>query len=111
MMDRHPYRPAHVHVRLSLDSTPSSILTLTVQQFYVTAPGHKTLVTQVFDRESKYLEDDSVFAVKESLIVDFAPVSAPLPTGSDLDEKPKFQLEYNIALASDQIVSESKFQG
>ena len=40
-------------------------------QFYVDAPGHKHLVTQIFDRESKYLDDDSVFAVKENLIIDF----------------------------------------
>lgn len=33
-------------------------------QFYVEAEGHKTLVTQIFDRESNFLEDDAVFAVK-----------------------------------------------
>lgn len=65
MMDRHPYRPAHIHVssrqRLRFSRADADSLTI---KFYVSAPGHKTLVTQVFDRESKYLSDDSVFAVK-----------------------------------------------
>ena len=47
MMDRHPYRPSHFHFR-------------------VRAPGHQELVTQIFDREDKYVENDSVFAVKDS---------------------------------------------
>ncbi|GAA6019108.1 hypothetical protein JCM11491_002849 [Sporobolomyces phaffii] len=81
LMDRHPMRPAHIH-------------------FYVEAAGHKTLVTQIFDRESKYLDDDAVFAVKDKLVVDFVPVKAPLPRGGEFDEEVKLELEYNIALAS-----------
>ncbi|KAK4705560.1 hypothetical protein P7C70_g640, partial [Phenoliferia sp. Uapishka_3] len=92
LMARHPFRPAHIH-------------------FYVASPGHKTLVTQVFDRQSKYLEDDSVFAVKESLIVDFVPVKAPLPKGGEFDETPTFELRYDIMLAKVDQVDESKFQG
>jgi len=53
-MDRHPYRPAHIHL-------------------IVKAPGHRHLTTQIFDRRDKYVEDDSVFAVKDELIVDFIP--------------------------------------
>lgn len=86
------YRPAHIH-------------------FYVQAPGHKTLVTQVFSRDSPYLEDDSVFAVKDSLIVDFVPPTTPLPEGGDFDEEIKFELEYNIALAGEKEVDQSQFQG
>ncbi|KAJ9112244.1 hypothetical protein QFC22_006328 [Naganishia vaughanmartiniae] len=56
MMGRHPYRPAHIH-------------------FWIQAAGHKTLVSQVFDRESDYLKDDAVFAVKDSLIIDFIPIA------------------------------------
>ena len=37
----------------------------------VQAEGHKTLITQLFDRRSPYLENDSVFAVVDNLIVDF----------------------------------------
>ncbi|XXH04894.1 hypothetical protein Hte_011316 [Hypoxylon texense] len=52
LLDRHPYRPAHVH-------------------FIVSAPGYRTLTTQVFDREDPYVKDDSVFAVKDELMVAF----------------------------------------
>lgn len=38
------------------------------------AEGYKPITTQIFDRQSKYLDDDSVFAVKESLVVDFKPI-------------------------------------
>lgn len=50
---RGPMRPAHVH-------------------FMVTAPGYRTLVTHIFADGDPYLDDDSVFGVKRSLIVDFA---------------------------------------
>jgi catechol 1,2-dioxygenase len=45
-------RAAHIHV-------------------WVTAPGHKDLITHVFDRESAHLGDDAVFGVRESLVRDF----------------------------------------
>lgn len=50
---RHPYRPAHIH-------------------FIVQAEGHTPLTTHVFVAESPYLDSDAVFAVKQSLIADFA---------------------------------------
>ena len=49
---RHPYRPAHVH-------------------FMVSAPGYKTLITQVFADDSEYLESDVVFGVTKHLIGHF----------------------------------------
>ena len=54
------------------------------------ADGYKPITTQIFDRAGPYLENDSVFAVKESLIVDFVP----------LKDNPKatLELEYNIIL-------------
>ena len=71
MMDRHPYRPAHIHFR-------------------VRAPGHQELVTQVYDRDNQYLETDSVFAVKDSLILDFKPA----PEGADV----KYVADFDIRL-------------
>lgn len=50
---RHPYRPAHIH-------------------FIVKAAGHTPLTTHVFVAGTPYLDSDAVFAVKQSLIVDFA---------------------------------------
>lgn len=50
------------------------------------------MITQIFDKQSKYLENDSVFAVKDALVVDFKP----------LKDNPKaaLELEYNIKLAA-----------
>lgn len=74
LMDRHPYRPAHIH-------------------YIVQHEGHKPITTQIFDAESKYLDDDSVFAVKDSLVVKFEPRKG--------DAQAEWELEYNVALAKD----------
>lgn len=55
---RHSFRPAHIH-------------------FIVQAPGHRELTTHMFVAGSEYIESDTVFAVKKSLVVDFAPVNDP----------------------------------
>lgn len=39
--------------------------------FKATKEGYRPLTTQIFDRRDKYLDNDSVFAVKDSLVVDF----------------------------------------
>jgi catechol 1,2-dioxygenase len=49
---RHPYRPAHVH-------------------FLGFKPGFKTLITQIFIDDDKYLESDVVFGVTRALIGEF----------------------------------------
>lgn len=51
-MNRHPWRPAHLH-------------------FMVEAPGFERLITHVFRRDGKYLESDAVFGVRQSLIADW----------------------------------------
>ncbi len=43
------WRPAHYHL-------------------IVSAPGHRTLVTEVFDAEDPYLDSDAVFGVREPLV-------------------------------------------
>jgi hydroxyquinol 1,2-dioxygenase len=40
---------------------------------WVKHPGYRDLITHIFDRESDHLDDDAVFGVRESLIVDFTP--------------------------------------
>ena len=49
---RHPFRPAHIHM-------------------IVRAPGHRSVTTHIFDRDSAYIDSDAVFAVKPSLFRDF----------------------------------------
>jgi hydroxyquinol 1,2-dioxygenase len=62
-MGRHPFRPAHVHL-------------------IVSAPGFAPVTTHLFVAGDPYLDGDAVFAVKESLIVDFVPHPAgPTPDG------------------------------
>lgn len=72
LLDRHPYRPAHIH-------------------FIVAADGHRPLTTQLFDREDKYLVKDSVFAVKEDLIVDYSPRQG--------DPNARWSLDYDFVLS------------
>lgn len=50
---RHNWRPGHVH-------------------FVVAAPGHKSVITHLFDAGSDYLDSDAVFGVRDSLIVDMS---------------------------------------
>jgi hydroxyquinol 1,2-dioxygenase len=52
---RHAFRPAHIH-------------------FIAEAPGHVPVTTHIFVDGSPYLDSDAVFAVKRSLVRDFAPV-------------------------------------
>ncbi|GLI73623.1 hypothetical protein PoHVEF18_001843 [Penicillium ochrochloron] len=74
LMDRHPFRPAHIHI-------------------IATKEGYRPLTTQIFDREDKYLDNDSVFAVKDSLVVDFVPRKD--------DPKAALELEYDVKLVAD----------
>jgi catechol 1,2-dioxygenase len=55
---RHPWRPAHIH-------------------FVVSADGYEPVTTHIFDRTDEYLGSDAVFAVKDSLICDFARNESP----------------------------------
>ncbi len=50
-LGRHPYRPAHIH-------------------FILSAPEHEPVTTHLFMAGDPYLESDTVFGVKESLIVE-----------------------------------------
>jgi len=79
-MGRHPNRPGHIHM-------------------IVSAPGHETVVTHLFVAGAPYLDSDAVFAVKDSLIVDFErhePGTAP--TGEVMDV-PFYTAAYDFRLA------------
>ena len=53
--------------------------------------GYKPITTQIFDKDSKYLDDDSVFAVKDSLLVEFIP--------RQNDDQAKLELKYDVHMA------------
>jgi hydroxyquinol 1,2-dioxygenase len=76
---RHPYRPAHIH-------------------FIVSAPGHRTLTTHIFVAGSPYIESDAVFAVKKSLVTDFAVVDDPASAASYGVANPFRQAAFDITL-------------
>ncbi|KAJ5184809.1 Intradiol ring-cleavage dioxygenase core [Penicillium cf. griseofulvum] len=71
LMDRHPFRPAHIHIIATYDN-------------------YRPLTTQIFDRKDEYLDNDSVFAVKDSLVVDFVP--------RENDPQAAFELNYDVKL-------------
>lgn len=72
-LDRHPMRPAHIHLMITHDD-------------------YKPVTTQIFPKDDPYLATDSVFAVKDDLVVEFKPKEG--------DEKATLDLEYNVILAS-----------
>jgi len=51
---RHNWRAAHIHL-------------------IVSAPGHQPVTTHIFDAENPYLDSDTVFGVKDSLVRHFRP--------------------------------------
>lgn len=57
----------------------------------ITAEGYKPVTTQLYPRDDPYVTNDTVFAVKDDLLIDFKPREG--------DEKAKLDLEYNVTLA------------
>lgn len=49
---RHPWRPSHLH-------------------YIVKAPGFRTLVTEIFPDDDPYLDEDTVFGVREDLVMTY----------------------------------------
>jgi len=78
---RHPWRPAHIHI-------------------VVRAPGFKSVTTHIFDAESEYLDDDTVFAVKPSLLRRFEPRAADDPERPDGIEEPWVSLDLDLVLVA-----------
>jgi hydroxyquinol 1,2-dioxygenase len=72
-------RPAHLHFRLQ-------------------APGHRTLVTHIFDKNSEHLNSDAVFGVRPSLIADFVHHDAGIaPDGKKMDSE-FYTLDYDFVM-------------
>ncbi len=79
---RSPMRASHMH-------------------FMVIAEGYRTLVTHIFVRGDELLTRDSVFGVKESLIVDFVRQGTedPTPDGRDIEGGSWSRTRFDIVLA------------
>ncbi|MGW2934043.1 maleylacetate reductase and hydroxyquinol 1,2-dioxygenase domain-containing protein [Streptomyces sp. NPDC001156] len=76
---RHPYRAPHVH-------------------FMIDAAGHRRLITQLFVVGGDYLDSDTVFGVKDALVVDFTPHTGPTPDGRRIDGEWR-RLDYTFHIA------------
>ncbi|KAJ5388891.1 hypothetical protein N7509_011432 [Penicillium cosmopolitanum] len=72
IMDRSPMRPAHIHLM-------------------VTHPDYATVINQIYPSDDPHLDIDSVFAVKDDLVVDFNPKTD--------DPKATLDMNYPITMA------------
>ncbi len=75
---RHPYRPAHIH-------------------FLGFKQGYKTLITQVFVDDDRYLETDVVFGVTRHLIGNYQRHDTGVPPEPDV-KPPWYTLEYTFVM-------------
>lgn len=78
-MGRHPWRPAHVH-------------------FKVTASGYSPLVTELYVEEDKYIDEDAVFGVRDSLAVSFKPSDDAQEAARYKLKAPFWKVEYDFGL-------------
>jgi hydroxyquinol 1,2-dioxygenase len=78
-LGRHPYRPAHIHFKLS-------------------APGYEPVTTMVFIDGDPYLDSDPVFGVKSSLITEFRRHDEPGQWAGRPVAPPYYTAEYRFGL-------------
>ena len=78
---RHPWRPAHIHFRLSQS-------------------GYQTLTTQLFVAGDPYIDSDVVGAVKDPLVIKFARHENPAELRERGQQRPFYTARYDFVLAS-----------
>jgi|KBSMisStandDraft_5_1062788.scaffolds.fasta_scaffold03074_6 catechol 1,2-dioxygenase len=79
-LGRHPMRAAHIH-------------------FIVRASGFESVITQVFDPDCPYLEEDAVFGVKRSLIGSFEHHDSPAEAAQLDLRNPFWSLNWDFVLS------------
>ncbi len=80
-LGRHPYRPAHIHFKIS-------------------APDFQSVVTHLFVEGDEYLDSDAVFGVKDSLVVPFVSHAAGIaPDGTQMDDR-FYTIQYDFVLTN-----------
>ncbi|MFA3918878.1 dioxygenase family protein [Ruegeria hyattellae] len=81
---RHPWRPSHLH-------------------YIVKAPGHRSLVTEIFPDDDPYLDQDTVFGVRDDLVMTyFERPASEFPEGMELSGKitePFLHVKFDVKLA------------
>jgi hydroxyquinol 1,2-dioxygenase len=83
---RHPWRPSHLH-------------------FIVKAPGFRSLVTEVFPDDDPYLDQDTVFGVRDDLVMSYKTMPAgSFPDGFALSGKVDeayLRVDFDLVLVRD----------
>ncbi len=83
---RHPWRPSHLH-------------------YIVTAPGFRSLVTEVFPDDDPYLDEDTVFGVRDDLVMTYVQQPAgSFPEGFKLSgsvDGSYSRVDFDLVLARD----------
>lgn len=80
-LGRHPFRPAHLHFKIS-------------------ARGYEPLTTHLFVKGDKYLASDAVFGVKKSLIAGFQRHTGAAAAKRYRVKAPFYTLDYDFRLKS-----------
>jgi protocatechuate 3,4-dioxygenase beta subunit len=70
---RHCWRPAHVHMM-------------------ITADGYKRHITQIFNEDDPYIDEDSVFGVRAPLVVSWKKT----PSNEDVKAHPEIEQPFNV---------------
>lgn len=83
---RHPWRPSHLH-------------------YIVKAPGYRTLVTEIFPDDDPYLDQDTVFGVRNDLVMTYhTKQAADFPEGMALSGKitePFLSVKFDVVLSKE----------
>ncbi|MEP5728658.1 MAG: dioxygenase [Sulfitobacter sp.] len=80
---RHPWRPSHLH-------------------YIVTAPGYRSLVTEIFPDDDPYLDQDTVFGVRDDLVMTYVKKPASeFPGGMEISgsvTEPFLHVKFDVVL-------------
>lgn len=83
---RHPWRPSHLH-------------------YIVSAPGYRSLVTEVFPDDDPYLDQDTVFGVRDDLVMTYVQQPAgSFPEGFEISgqvDGPYSRVDFDLVLAEE----------
>jgi catechol 1,2-dioxygenase len=80
LLGRHGQRPAHIH-------------------FFITAPGHRKLTTQINIEGDEYLWDDFAFATREGLVPPIARIDDPTQLDEKRLDKPFASIDFDFHLS------------
>jgi protocatechuate 3,4-dioxygenase beta subunit len=79
LQGRHAWRPSHLHFKVSAD-------------------GHRTVITEVFDKADDYINEDAVFGVRESLAVPYKQVTSTAEAERYGVSSPFYRVEFDFDL-------------